>query len=153
LRYGPDGDVYLIDWYDKQACHTGDVKAHDRSNGRIFKIVYEGKDAPAWSKTPAPKDLKKLSDAELVALTTHENDYFVRHSRRILAERASPLDAAKNEIAKTRVAIAEHLKSPKENVRLRALWALHVTGELEPAHLALARADQSPNVRSWSIQL
>ena len=42
LRYGPDGNVYLIDWYDKQACHTGDVNIWDRSNGRIYKISYRG---------------------------------------------------------------------------------------------------------------
>ena len=22
IKYGPDGNVYLIDWYDKQTCHT-----------------------------------------------------------------------------------------------------------------------------------
>ena len=38
MRYGPDGNVYLIDWYDKQACHTGDAKIWDRTNGRIYKI-------------------------------------------------------------------------------------------------------------------
>ena len=33
LRYGPDGNVYLIDWYDKQACHDGnaeDLGPHQR---------------------------------------------------------------------------------------------------------------------------
>ena len=34
FRYGPDGNVYLIDWYDKQACHTGAIDAFDRTNGR-----------------------------------------------------------------------------------------------------------------------
>jgi putative membrane-bound dehydrogenase-like protein len=41
LRYGPDGQVYMIDWYDRNQCHHGDVNGHDRSNGRIFKISYE----------------------------------------------------------------------------------------------------------------
>ena len=26
MRYGPDGNVYLIDWYDKQACHTATIR-------------------------------------------------------------------------------------------------------------------------------
>lgn len=148
LRYGPDGDVYVIDWYDKQACHTGDVKAHDRSNGRIFKVVYEGKDAPAWTKAPLPKDLQKLSDTELVALAAHPNDYFVRHARRILQERA-----AKGDLAAARTDAAKLLKHASESVRLRALWTLHVTGGVDAKELALALADQSPNVRAWSIQL
>jgi len=29
MRYGPDGNVYVIDWYDKQACHTGNVQVWD----------------------------------------------------------------------------------------------------------------------------
>ena len=33
LKYGPDGNVYLIDWYDKQACHlqrAGNLGPHQR---------------------------------------------------------------------------------------------------------------------------
>src|SRR6185295_380623 len=40
LRYGPDGQVYIIDWYDMNACHHFNVEGHDRTNGRIFKVGY-----------------------------------------------------------------------------------------------------------------
>src|SRR5439155_407905 len=40
LRYGPDGQVYMIDWYDRNQCHHGNPAMHDRTNGRIFKISY-----------------------------------------------------------------------------------------------------------------
>ena len=42
LTYGPDGSVYMIDWYDKNQCHHGNAAGHDRTNGRIFKIRYTG---------------------------------------------------------------------------------------------------------------
>jgi putative membrane-bound dehydrogenase-like protein len=42
LRYGPDGQAYMIDWYDNNQCHHGNVAGHDRSNGRIFKVSYVG---------------------------------------------------------------------------------------------------------------
>ena len=43
MRTAPDGNVYVIDWYDKQACHVGGrVDAWDRSNGRIYKVSYRG---------------------------------------------------------------------------------------------------------------
>jgi len=58
LRYGPDGNVYLIDWYDKQACHTGNAQIWDRSNGRVYKISYRG---TTW----APVDLGKKTTREL----------------------------------------------------------------------------------------
>ena len=38
--YDQNGSVYIIDWYDKNQCHHNDVNGHDRSNGRIFKLVY-----------------------------------------------------------------------------------------------------------------
>lgn len=44
LRYGPDGSVYLIDWYDKNACHRTNPEIWDRSNGRIYRISYEAPD-------------------------------------------------------------------------------------------------------------
>src|SRR5262245_56713398 len=95
LRYGPDGNVYLIDWYDKQACHTGNVQIWDRSNGRIYKICYRG------AKPVTKVDLSKKSFAELVQLQLHENDWYVRHARRLLMERAllrkEPADDEKHE--------------------------------------------------------
>ena len=57
----------MIDWYDRNQCHNTDPNAHDRSNGRIFKIVYGD------TKT-TPVDLQKKSDAELAALQAHPND-------------------------------------------------------------------------------
>ncbi len=36
---GPDGAVYVADWYDKRANHVDPVDNWDRSNGRIYKIV------------------------------------------------------------------------------------------------------------------
>ncbi len=40
LRMGPDGTVFVIDWYDKQACHETHPEIWDRTNGRIYRISY-----------------------------------------------------------------------------------------------------------------
>ncbi len=40
LQLGPDGQMYMIDWYDKNQCHLPEVNAHDRTNGRIFRVSY-----------------------------------------------------------------------------------------------------------------
>ncbi|MBI1840301.1 MAG: dehydrogenase, partial [Verrucomicrobia bacterium] len=76
----PDGSVYAIDWYDENQCHHGREDGHDRSNGRIFKIIHH-------DQAVSPVDLAKLSDAELVGLQLHPNEWKVRHARRILQER------------------------------------------------------------------
>ena len=84
MRYGPDGNVYLIDWYDKQACHSGDVKIWDRSSGRIYKISY--------GQTRNEKvDLAKLSDGELVKLQLHKNEWHVRHAAPCVRSAARPV--------------------------------------------------------------
>src|SRR5438445_9835138 len=63
MRYGPDGNVYLLDWYDKQACHVGSrIDAWDRDNGRIYKISHRA------AKPVVGIDLSKKRDKELVAL-------------------------------------------------------------------------------------
>ncbi|HVK13932.1 MAG TPA: PVC-type heme-binding CxxCH protein, partial [Gemmataceae bacterium] len=83
LKYGPDGNVYLIDWYDKQACHRNEPEIWDRTNGRIYKISYRG------TKPVKGLDLQKCTDEELVKYQLHENEWYVRHARRILQERAA----------------------------------------------------------------
>jgi len=143
LIYGPDGQVYMIDWYDENACHHGNPEGHDRSNGRIFKVVYQN--------TPAVKvDLAKLSDEELVKLQQSDNDWYVRHGRRVLQERA----AAGKIAAATPAALAKLATTDKEETRrLRGLWALQVVGGFTQQIAKQALADPSPYVRSWAIQL
>jgi putative membrane-bound dehydrogenase-like protein len=136
FRYGPDGDVYAIDWYDKQACHTGNPEVVDRTNGRIFKITYV-------SPTPAAADLRSRPSQELVDLQLSDNDWHVRHARRILQERGPD-----PQVHEALGLIA--YQHTEETRRLRALWALHATGG---AVSLAALEDPSPYVRGWAIQL
>jgi putative membrane-bound dehydrogenase-like protein len=140
MQYGPDGNVYLIDWYDKQACHHGDPKIWDRSNGRIYKVCYRG-------TKPAEVDLAKKTDLELIELQLHENDWYVRHARRLLQERRPRRPEARQALAE----IARENKDPTR--RLRALWALHVTGGLEFKDIEHGLGDADEFVRAWTIQL
>src|SRR5262249_27831920 len=90
LRYGPDGAVYASDWSDTGECHS--TKNTRRESGRIYKISY-------GDLKPRKVDLERLSDAELVELQLHQNDWFVQHARRLLQERMAQgrnmLDAAR----------------------------------------------------------
>ena len=81
IKTGPDGNVYLIDWYDKQICHLPQPEKWDRTNGRIYKICYKD------TKPVAGVDLSKATWAELVKYQEHENDWYARTARRIMQER------------------------------------------------------------------
>ena len=139
LRYGPDGGVYLIDWYDKQACHRRQPETWDRTNGRVYKITY--------GRTKPPRvDLAKLGDDELVKLQLHANDWYVRHARRILQSRGGN--------PKVHAALIAILRNnPDPTRKLRALWALHVTDGLNEALTRELLANEHPHVRAWTIQL
>jgi putative heme-binding domain-containing protein len=144
MRYGPDGNVYLLDWYDKQACHVGDkVDAWDRDNGRIYKISYRG------TKPVVGLDLTKKSDKELVELLENKNEWYVRHARRLLQERAANKKLDKD----THELLAKLVFGDKpETVRLRALWALHAIGGLTEGLVRKGLADKTDYIRAWTVQ-
>ncbi len=143
LRYGPDGQCWMIDWYDMQACHLTEVARHDRSNGRIYKIVYGENKA-------IQVDLTKATDDELAAYATHDNDWYVRHSRRLLQERAARGTIASSALDVLNKIALTHAQDTK---RLRAAWALGAIGKLSVATRNAMLADASPYVRGWAIQL
>ncbi len=143
-RVGPDGALYLSDWYDEQVCHRKEPEIWDRDNGRIYRISYGD------PKTKAI-DLAALSDAQLVDLQLHRNDWQVRMSRRLLQERAA---GGSLDVAGTKTGLWKILNESKDETRqLRALWALHVIDGLsaEDHHGLLKNA--SPYVRAWTLQL
>jgi len=43
-----DGSVYMIDWYDKNQCHSPNPAVHDRTTGRIFKVSTATRRRPKW---------------------------------------------------------------------------------------------------------
>ena len=114
LRYGPDGNVYVIDWYDKQACHTGnvaDLGPHQRPHLQ---------DQLSQREAGGGVDLQKKTDAELVKYLTHENDWYVRHARRILQERNGG-KADGDHIAELSLDVSKPARTNSH--RLRAVWA------------------------------
>jgi putative membrane-bound dehydrogenase-like protein len=138
IRQGPDGSVYVSDWYDARACHQ--QKPHDRSNGRIYKISYGETKA-------ASLDVSKMSEADLVKAQSSKNEWVVRHARRVLQERGP-----KSEV---HAALVAQLKDAKLDIpqRLRALWALHATrGLTEPIILELLNQNEAW-LKAWTIQL
>ena len=139
FRYGPDGSVYVIDWYDKNQCHSPNPDVHDKTMGRIFKISHKN---DKWVQA----DLSKLSSRELVELQLHKNDWYVRHARVILQERGPN--------KKVHKALKDILNAnPDVTRKLRALWALHVTNGVSDEDLSKLLTHESEYLRSWAIQL
>lgn len=141
IKYGPDGSVFVSDWSDTGECHS--VKNTRRHTGRIYKISY-GK------PTSNRKDVSRLSDDTLVGLQLHENDWWVRHARRVLQERAADGRDMKLVHDKLRKMFDEQTDVPR---KLRALWALHATDGLDERMLVDQLGSDSEYVRAWAVRL
>lgn len=139
IKVGPDGAVYVADFYEGHIAHLRHHEGKiDRTNGRIYRLQSPG-------ATPLkPFDLGKSSTEELVNLLRHDNKWQRRTALRLLGDR------------KDRSAIPflqKLLDSPKGQDALEALWGLYVSGGFDEP-LALRTLDhKDPHVRLWTVRL
>src|SRR5262249_46464213 len=141
LQYGPDGAVYIIDWYDQQHCHNPNTERWDRSNGRIYRMEWEA------TYKPVKVDLRSKSDAELVDLLSHKNQWFVRMARKLLDERAAEGKQFDDPVKqKVRAIVSEESNSLQ---RLQGLWAARAMGLISDELLMHALSDGDEYVRAW----
>jgi len=112
-KVGPDGCLYILDWYDQYHCYqdaNADPAGVDRSRGRLYRLSYHNTPlAPAFN-------LNDKTDDELIALLGDPNIYYRETAQRLLGQRAhSEL------IPKLRTVFLDPQRSEKN--RLCALYA------------------------------
>jgi hypothetical protein len=141
VEIGPEGGVYILDWHDTDVC--GNVVNFPNS-GRVYRIM------PKGAKAIARPNLSAMSDAQLVQLQTHSNDWYVRHARTLLQTRAANGSLDKSLVHSQLEGLLQSAHdTPK---RLRALWALQVTDGLDQERLADLLGSEDEYVRGWAIQ-
>jgi type 1 glutamine amidotransferase len=106
---------------------------------------------PNGVKGPKAFDLEKLSDVELVEMQAHSNDWYVRQSRTILHHRSISGKLNKSFVHGKLQSMLANAKTVGK--RLRALWALHVTGGINQDHALSLLNDSEQYIRAWTIQL
>lgn len=141
LQYCPDGSVFVIDWSDTGECHS--TRNTRRETGRIYKISY-------GQPKHVPVDIAKLSNKELVELQLHRNDWFVRHARRVLQERAT----GEEDLSAAMLDLGDMFHEQEDvSKKLRAMWALQVVGYFKPEDFIRNLNHKSEYVRAWSVRL
>jgi putative membrane-bound dehydrogenase-like protein len=142
LKTAPDGSLVFSDWYDRQKCHTRQPEIWDRTNGRLYRVRYEG--WRPWRESPglwAPESTLELQ--------LQENGWLSRMARRKAAEQGR---AIQGNAALVRRAIALVEEGAPTETALRVLWWLRCAGvDYKPSGRVLRDAD--PYVRFWNIQL
>ncbi len=141
LAYGPAGEIYVSDWSDTGECHS--TRNTRRHTGRIYRLTYGRHQLPRV-------DLPNRSELELAELQLHKNDWYVRHARRLLQERA----VAGHDMGQVRTRLRTMFDNESQIPRkLRAMWALKVTDGLDGEFLIEALEHASEDVRSWAVTL
>jgi len=146
---GPDGALWIMDWYDKYPCYqnaNADPEGVDREHGRIWRVVFtDGKPDAGVPPRPAGMNLAKLSSADLVDLLTNPNVWQRRVARRLLSERRD---------VTVRPALQKLLATGKSSeVRLSALWTLYGAELLDDSILDKNADDKEPTIRTWVARL
>ena len=147
LYIGPDGAIYLLDYYRYMIEHPEwmATQTHNspdlykgENHGRIYRI------APAGGlPMPANIRLGQATDEELVARLESPNIWWRRTAQRLLVDRQSPRSVD------TLVKLFETSKSPA--ARLHALWTLDGLHKLDPALVEKALGDAEGGVRENAI--
>ena len=146
-KTGPDGCLYVLDWYDQYHCYQDanrDPNGIERAKGRLYRVRY--KDSP---RAPA-FDLSKETDEQLIERLKSANVYFRDIAQRVLVERNS------KSIVSRLLAVVVDARAP-EKQRRHAMFALagcdlraHKVFSEIPRQLINANEDW---VRAWAVRL
>ena len=132
---GPDGNVWVIDWYNYIVQHnptpagfkTGKGNAYetnlrDKKHGRIYRLVHkDGKNNP-------PLNLATADTSKLVETLRNDNFFWRRHAQRLLVEKQS------KDAIPALIELAKETKIDGAGLTpcvIHALWTLKGLGALE----------------------
>ncbi|NND08878.1 MAG: c-type cytochrome [Saprospiraceae bacterium] len=148
---GPDGSVFVLDYYRKiiehpewlsdEVIQSGDLYV-GMDQGRIYRISPEGTDAMSFL------DRLTLGDANLETLVSHlanPNIWWRTHAQRLLMDRLDP-DVSS--------ALKEFVRSTDSSVgKVHALWLLEAKDQMEEEILLRMLDDAEAGVRENAIKI
>ncbi|QDV35449.1 PVC-type heme-binding CxxCH protein [Tautonia plasticadhaerens] len=145
-KTGPDGCLYILDWYDQYHCYQDanrDPAGIDRLKGRLYRVRYEG--------TPRRTgfDLAESSDEELIGLLDDANVYNRDIAQRLLTERL--IEGGRDGL-RDRLQSVVRSDSIGRKGRMHATWALIGSGSLDPEFHWRLVSDDDPTFQAWAVR-
>ena len=120
LQFGPDGCLYIVDWYNKIISHNEVSREHparDKSRGRVWRVRHESQ-----TRRDIP-DLTKVPDLALVEYLKSDSTWEMRAAwRQIMFRQPRHLAPALAQLAQD--------ESQRADARIHALWSLKSLGEV-----------------------
>ena len=138
IKVGPDGGIWMADWYDTRLSHVRPVDDWSKKDGRIYRV------RPAGAKVALkPFDLHQAPAATLVKHLGHPAKWWRRQAALELAWREE----------KSVLPELEKLAREEKNIHaLDALQALHMLGGLNDDLAVDLLKHPDPYVRRWVVK-
>jgi len=146
VKIGPDGAIYVADWYNPIIQH-GEVdfrdERRDRTHGRIWRVTWKG----------APKrEYRKMSDRTTEALfeSLRSTDGVERQSAKQLLRQRGP------QVAKeltTWLQTAQLSEDERERVQLEALWCYQTARSVQPELLNSLLNSGDGRIRAAAVRV
>ncbi|MCS7015006.1 MAG: c-type cytochrome [Gemmatales bacterium] len=143
IHFGPDGCLYVVDWYNKIISHNEVPRNHperDKSRGRIWRIRHERQ------ALRQVVNLREVSEQELLRCLDSANTWEARSAwQEIVDRQAIPLTPQLQ-------AWVRDAEKPADR-RIRALWALEGLRRVELDTLAVCLRDSNRNIRREAVRI
>lgn len=141
-KVGPDGCLYVLDWYDRYHCYQdamADPEGVDRGHGRLYRVVHEA------TGRPATVSLAGATPDELVKHLSDGSIYIRETAQRLLAEQG-----CQGAVTQLEAIVLD--AAAEQKTRMHALWSL-VGGKAVSVELATKLlADSDASIRSWGVR-
>jgi putative heme-binding domain-containing protein len=147
IKLGPDGALYVADFYNRIIGHYEVPLNHpgrDHERGRIWRIVYRGPDGKV-KLHKAPPDLGKATVPELARTLAHPNLMVRMKATNQLVERGG------QEAVEAIHKLMHGRSQPFQ--RMHGLWVLERLGALDDATLTGAANDKVPGARVHAMKV
>lgn len=131
---GPDGAVYIADWYDTRLSHVSPIDDWHKDSGRVYRIIPSGQSA-AYSEG----DLHEASSDRLLGLLEHSNKWVRQRAALELGWRGD-------------VKTVNPLMELARKGTVEALWALSGMGRLPIGRASLLAKNDNPHIRRWAVR-
>lgn len=124
VKQGPDGAIYIADWYNPIIQH-GEVDfrddRRDHTHGRIWRVRWKGAKTSGW---PA---VSRLSNEQLFELLRSPDNFQRQSARQILRQRGRNI-VPELQRWLTVVTLSD---AERDHVKLEALWCIQASGETD----------------------
>ena len=139
IKAGPDGGVYICDWYDDQVNHYRNHEGQiDPENGRIYRLRAKG------ASNIELFDLSSYSTRRLIGLLANNDKWHRQTALRLLGDRKD---------MQALPYLKKLISEENGQVALEAFWAVNLCGGFNPEYAAKTLKHNNPHVRLWTVRL